>query len=58
MTEKVELKYDGDVYYSWRIVHEGTNECVQRGGESLAYRYKGDAMSGIREFGLELIKEM
>lgn len=54
MVEKVNLKYDPKKNYPWRIVHAGTDICVQRGGESLAYEHRGDAMAAIAEFGLEL----
>lgn len=53
--EKVELKYREGVMFPWRIVHAGTDECVQRGGESLAYKSEWEAHRGIDEFGLKLV---
>jgi hypothetical protein len=52
---KVNLKYNPDLIFPWRVVHDGTDECVQVYGESMAYYTESEAMRGIREEGHELV---
>lgn len=52
---KVNLKYNQDRIFPWRVVHDGTDECVQVYGESMAYYTESEAMRGIHEEGHELI---
>ena len=52
---KVNLKYNPDLIFPWRVVHDGTDECVEVYGESMAYYTESEAMRGIHEEGHELI---
>lgn len=53
---KVNLKYNPDRIFPWRVVSDGTDECVQVYGESMAYYTQSEAMRGIHEEGHELIE--
>lgn len=53
---RVELKYEPGIMFPWRVVHEGTNECVQVYGESMAYKAEYEARGAILREGHELIE--
>ena len=52
---KVNLKYDPDRVFPRRVVYDGTDECVQVYGESMAYYTKSEALQGINDEGHELV---
>lgn len=54
---RVQLKYEPGIMFPWRVVHEGTNDCVQVYGESMAYRSDWEAKNAILEEGHELIEK-
>ena len=53
---RVSLKYDPGAIFPWRVVHKGTNECVQIYGESMAYKFRREALDAISEEGHELME--
>lgn len=53
---RVNLKHDLDKIFPWRVVYEGTDECIQVYGESMAYYSEWEAKSAITQEGHELIE--
>lgn len=55
---KVNLKYNQDLIFPWRAVYDGTNECVQVYGESMAYYTESEAREGIYTEGHEILVDI
>lgn len=53
---RVQLRYEEGIMFPWRVVYEGTDECVQIYGESMAYKSEWEAKSAICEEGHELVE--
>ena len=52
---KVNLKYNPDLIFPWRVVYDGTDKCVQVYGESMAYYTELEARQAVHTEGHELV---